>query len=84
MDQGWRKVILAALFGAGVLAVPSITPTQAEVLEFLIVSVFAANGVEHVAKGASSAVSNWRRAGTTSLARSITVQEKSAGDSDAH
>ena len=84
MDQGWRKVILAVIFGAGILFAGEITPTQAEVLEFLIVSAFAANGVEHVAKGVSNAVRSRGRASITSLARPVTVQEPESGDEGAH
>ena len=85
MEQGWRKVILAAAFGAGILGFgQNMTPTQADVMMALIISVFAANGVEHVAKGVKDAVTNRSRARAVGAARTVTVQEPKNGDEGAH
>jgi hypothetical protein len=83
VGKGYRKMALAVVFGAGIAFIPDLSATQAEVLEVLIVSVFAANGVEHVAQGVKSGFDNRNRVRTAGSVRPVTVQEPQS-DQGAH
>jgi hypothetical protein len=49
MKEGWRKVVLAAGFGAAIAFIP-MDEVRAEVLKVLILATMGANGLEHLAK----------------------------------
>ena len=83
--KGSRKLVMVAMFGGVIAALPNMTDSQVTLLSTLILAAFGGNGIEYLAEVAKGVAVRGRGApGPISSVRSVTVPEPKPVEEGAH